>query len=196
MLRVVAPGIHFLQSEVLPGLLGVCREGSEPGLGAVLTGSHTDAIPWRGSTMGCWGWWGASRPCRHSGRKRQTHPSLHHFLPFPLYTSPLLPLPSIHLPSPASPLSAHLQEANACSGHAVQLSPWEVGVRVCPLSPSPVAVGYVCLGRAGFRPRRSLEVLMFTSEEPTRFGLSCLGRSDTPACAIPTAGPVAHALLM
>lgn len=31
------------------------------------------------------------------------------------------------------------------------------------------------LRRAGFRPRRSLEVLMFTSEEPTRFGLGCLG---------------------
>lgn len=31
------------------------------------------------------------------------------------------------------------------------------------------------LKRAGFRPRRALEVLMFTSEEPTRFGLGCLG---------------------
>ena len=31
------------------------------------------------------------------------------------------------------------------------------------------------LRRAGFRPRRSLEVVMFTSEEPTRFGLGCLG---------------------
>jgi ureidoglycolate amidohydrolase len=29
--------------------------------------------------------------------------------------------------------------------------------------------------RAGVKPRRSLEVLMFTSEEPTRFGLGCLG---------------------
>ena len=28
---------------------------------------------------------------------------------------------------------------------------------------------------AGFRPRRSLEVIMFTAEEPTRFGLGCLG---------------------
>jgi len=28
---------------------------------------------------------------------------------------------------------------------------------------------------AGFRPRRSLEVVMFTAEEPTRFGLGCLG---------------------
>lgn len=28
----------------------------------------------------------------------------------------------------------------------------------------------------GFQPKRSLEVMMFTSEEPTRFGLSCIGR--------------------
>lgn len=32
------------------------------------------------------------------------------------------------------------------------------------------------LQRAGFVPCRPLDVLMFTSEEPTRFGLSCLGR--------------------
>jgi ureidoglycolate amidohydrolase len=31
------------------------------------------------------------------------------------------------------------------------------------------------LKRAGFKPRRSLEVVMFTSEEPTRFGLGCIG---------------------
>lgn len=29
--------------------------------------------------------------------------------------------------------------------------------------------------RSGFKPKRSLEVIMFTSEEPTRFGISCLG---------------------
>jgi ureidoglycolate amidohydrolase len=29
--------------------------------------------------------------------------------------------------------------------------------------------------RTGVRPRRSLELLMFTAEEPTRFGLGCLG---------------------
>lgn len=33
--------------------------------------------------------------------------------------------------------------------------------------------------RSGFKPRRSLEVILFTSEEPTRFGISCLGRSET-----------------
>ncbi|KAJ0964955.1 hypothetical protein J5N97_026093 [Dioscorea zingiberensis] len=31
------------------------------------------------------------------------------------------------------------------------------------------------LKRAGFQPKRSLEVILFTSEEPTRFGISCLG---------------------
>ncbi len=31
------------------------------------------------------------------------------------------------------------------------------------------------LKEAGFRPRRSLEVIVFTSEEPTRFGVGCLG---------------------
>ncbi len=31
------------------------------------------------------------------------------------------------------------------------------------------------LRRSGFKPRRSLEVVMFTAEEPTRFGLGCLG---------------------
>ena len=31
------------------------------------------------------------------------------------------------------------------------------------------------LQREGFEPRRSIEVLLFTSEEPTRFGIGCLG---------------------
>jgi N-carbamoyl-L-amino-acid hydrolase len=31
------------------------------------------------------------------------------------------------------------------------------------------------LQRAGFQPRRSIELLMFTSEEPTRFGVGCTG---------------------
>ncbi len=31
------------------------------------------------------------------------------------------------------------------------------------------------LQASGFRPRRSIELLMFTSEEPTRFGIGCLG---------------------
>jgi ureidoglycolate amidohydrolase len=31
------------------------------------------------------------------------------------------------------------------------------------------------LQRAGFRPKRSIELVTFTSEEPTRFGIGCLG---------------------
>jgi ureidoglycolate amidohydrolase len=31
------------------------------------------------------------------------------------------------------------------------------------------------LQRTGFRPRRSIELIIFTSEEPTRFGIGCLG---------------------
>jgi ureidoglycolate amidohydrolase len=31
------------------------------------------------------------------------------------------------------------------------------------------------LRRSGFRPRRSIELIVFTSEEPTRFGIGCLG---------------------
>src|ERR1700678_2157421 len=31
------------------------------------------------------------------------------------------------------------------------------------------------LQRSGFRPRRSIELLVFTSEEPTLFGIGCLG---------------------
>src|SRR5215831_7351454 len=31
------------------------------------------------------------------------------------------------------------------------------------------------LRETGFRPRRSIELVMFTSEEPTRFGIGCLG---------------------
>src|SRR6267142_15149 len=31
------------------------------------------------------------------------------------------------------------------------------------------------LQRSGFRPRRGIELLIFASEEPTRFGIGCLG---------------------
>lgn len=31
------------------------------------------------------------------------------------------------------------------------------------------------LRQVGFRPRRSIELILFTSEEPTRFGIGCLG---------------------
>ena len=31
------------------------------------------------------------------------------------------------------------------------------------------------LRKSGFRPKHSIELLVFTSEEPTRFGIGCLG---------------------
>ena len=45
------------------------------------------------------------------------------------------------------------------------------------------------LQRAGFRPRRSIELVTFTAEEPTRFGIGCLGSRMighvlTPAAAL------------
>jgi N-carbamoyl-L-amino-acid hydrolase len=45
------------------------------------------------------------------------------------------------------------------------------------------------LQRADFRPRRSIELVIFTSEEPTRFGIGCLGSRMmghvlTPATAL------------
>ncbi len=45
------------------------------------------------------------------------------------------------------------------------------------------------LKRAGFQPRRSLEVIMFTAEEPTRFGIGCLGsRLMSGAISVEAAG--------
>ena len=44
------------------------------------------------------------------------------------------------------------------------------------------------LQRSGFRPRRSLELLIFTSEEPTRFGIGCLGSRLLSGSLDPSAG--------
>lgn len=49
------------------------------------------------------------------------------------------------------------------------------------------------LRRTGFQPRRSIELVLFTSEEPTRFGIGCLGSrlmsgSITPAAAASLTG--------
>src|SRR5277367_858382 len=44
------------------------------------------------------------------------------------------------------------------------------------------------LQRAGFRPRRSIELLLFTSEEPTRFGIGCLGSRLLSGSLPPSAG--------
>ena len=44
------------------------------------------------------------------------------------------------------------------------------------------------LRRAGFRPRRSIELVVFTSEEPTRFGIGCFGSRMMAGAMGPTAG--------
>src|SRR2546423_648898 len=44
------------------------------------------------------------------------------------------------------------------------------------------------LQRAGFRPRRSIELITFTSEEPTRFGIGCLGSRMLAGTLSPSAG--------
>ena len=43
------------------------------------------------------------------------------------------------------------------------------------------------LQRAGFRPRRSIELVTFTAEEPTRFGIGCLGSRMMGHVLSPTA---------
>ncbi|MBB6146133.1 N-carbamoyl-L-amino-acid hydrolase [Silvibacterium bohemicum] len=57
------------------------------------------------------------------------------------------------------------------------------------------------LQAAGFKPRRSIELVLFTAEEPTRFGIGCLGSrvisgSLTPAADVQlreaSAGPEGH----
>ena len=42
------------------------------------------------------------------------------------------------------------------------------------------------LQRAGYKPRRSIELLIFTSEEPTRFGVGCLGSRLLAGAMAPT----------
>jgi ureidoglycolate amidohydrolase len=43
------------------------------------------------------------------------------------------------------------------------------------------------LQRAGFRPKHSIELLIFTSEEPTRFGIGCLGSRLLSGTLLPNA---------
>jgi len=44
------------------------------------------------------------------------------------------------------------------------------------------------LQRAGFEPRRSIDLVLFTSEEPTRFGIGCLGSRLLSGALAPSAG--------
>src|SRR5437016_14503173 len=44
------------------------------------------------------------------------------------------------------------------------------------------------LQQAGFHPKRSIELVIFTSEEPTRFGIGCLGSRLLSGVLDPSAG--------
>ena len=46
------------------------------------------------------------------------------------------------------------------------------------------------LQRAGFTPERSIDLIVFTSEEPTRFGIGCLGSRLLASALDPSAGEV------
>lgn len=46
------------------------------------------------------------------------------------------------------------------------------------------------LQRGGFRPKHSIELLLFTSEEPTRFGIGCLGSRLLSGSLIPEAARI------
>jgi ureidoglycolate amidohydrolase len=48
------------------------------------------------------------------------------------------------------------------------------------------------LQRAGFRPRRSIELVTFTAEEPTRFGIGCLGSRMMGHVLTPAAASALH----
>ena len=45
------------------------------------------------------------------------------------------------------------------------------------------------LQRSGYKPRRSIEMVLFTSEEPTRFGIGCLGSRLLAGALDASAGP-------
>jgi ureidoglycolate amidohydrolase len=49
------------------------------------------------------------------------------------------------------------------------------------------------LQRAGFEPRRSIDLVLFTSEEPTRFGIGCLGSRLLSGALDPSAGDTLNA---
>ncbi len=48
------------------------------------------------------------------------------------------------------------------------------------------AAAVKALRQAGYQPSKTIEVIMFTSEEPTRFGLGCIGRYCLPLYTVHT----------
>ena len=75
--------------------------------------------------------------------------------------------------------------AGTSSGDGSELAPVATGSHIDAIPNAGAYDGTVgvlggleairALQRAGFQPRRPIELILFTSEEPTRFGIGCLG---------------------
>ena len=72
------------------------------------------------------------------------------------------------------------QEAVACSGAVVSGSHTDAiplaGMYDGTLGVIGAIAALKALREAGFKAKRPIDAMMFTSEEPTRFGLGCIGR--------------------
>ncbi|KAG8483226.1 hypothetical protein CXB51_022223 [Gossypium anomalum] len=60
-------------------------------------------------------------------------------------------------------------------GYEPELTAVATGSHIDAIPYSGKYDGVVGVFRSGFKPKRSLEIILFTSEEPTRFGIGCLG---------------------
>lgn len=89
----------------------------------------------------------------------------------------------------AGPLVLHMsnkpQGLDACAGAVVSGSHTDAiplaGMYDGTLGVVGAVAALKALKDAGFKPRRPIDAMMFTSEEPTRFGLGCIGRWVSPA---------------
>ncbi len=78
----------------------------------------------------------------------------------------------------ATPSSASKAPSPACPPSAPAPTPTPSPTPACTTGRSACLGGLEAmrsLKESGFLPRRSIETLMFTSEEPTRFGIGCIG---------------------
>lgn len=132
-------------------------QGSDAAAGAVLTGSHCDAIPLAGMYDGTLGVIGGIEAL--AALRRAV---------------------SLRCGSRGSGRAVIASVAAATRVLCCRACPAAWRLRVPRLAALLLLLGacaWLCvlLPLQGFRPKRSLEVIMFTSEEPTRFKLSCIG---------------------
>ena len=81
-------------------------------------------------------------------------------------------------PSSATPSPAGLEPTHAASRSHRDRTSTRFQMPADSMEPSAYSGPsrpFRALRRSGLRPRRSLELILFTSEEPTRFGVGCLG---------------------